>query len=896
MTKWEEKEKKKDMKYISVYYDIETTQCDAVEGKPDTYEHKPNLLVSQAVCEQCDHVAQNDYFCNVCQTRQHIFHNLDDPNLNVMAQFFDYLKSNSKKSQILLIAHNAKAFDAVFALQEVVGRKLKPELILQGAKILCMTVGNWKWIDSLSFLPMPLSAMPKSFGLHELKKGYWPYLANKPEFYQYEGPMLDKDYYCVSSMKRKAAADFNTWYDEQVADNFVFNFRRELIDYCVSDVTILRQACQSFRKLFSQTAGFDPMAHCITLSSACMAAYRRNFLPENKIGIVPAGGYHGRGKQSHIALKWLDFEAHKLGRKIKTIYTDREVSVLGRRVDGYVEIPKADGTNERRIYQFHGCYWHQCPKHYPANGDSGENRYENTMRLTALFRREGYVVIEKWECAFTLDLENDAETKAYFQAHPTTRTPPLVLRDALAGGRTSALRWYHKADLEKGEKIKMADVISEYPNANLRGKYPYGHPEIFLQGDPLIPPVDQWNGVIKCTVLPPRDLFLPVLPYKCNGRLMFPLCRTCADMESKELYRHEDPTERRLTGTWCAPELQLALEKGYKIVEVHEVYQYPGTMQFDPETGEDGLLSGYVRCFMALKIQASGWPAGCDTEEQKNKFIQDVLRFDGVNIDATKMEKNTALMDFYALLPSNAIPDVYPENKTSHFTIELSKRMELHGQWQAALIEFHYPNTIEQVIQGENEITIQSDRMLDIFFIKPGCYPSTTGFVSALSEAVTPFEEFTNQAPQKKIIEETADHRILIQPFDHSPNTKYTFSPRLALQLGLEGPGPFPANQQLMGVKPIDMSLGIPSQMYVYMDILTDQIVGHTRAPLLRTVPVNIKETYGSMSIFYCKHPIYFDLNTKSFDTLKIDIRDHAGRLVPFDYGTSTLLVHFKQQ
>ena len=29
--------------------------------------------------------------------------------------------------------------------------------------------------------------------------------------------------------------------------------------------------------------------------------------------------------------------------------------------------------------------------------------------------------------------------------------------------------------------------------------------------------------------------------------------------------------------------------------------------------------------------------------------------------------------------------------------------MELHGQWQAALIELHYPNTIQHVIQGEND-------------------------------------------------------------------------------------------------------------------------------------------------------------------------------------------------
>ena len=643
MTKWEEKEKKKDVHYITVYYDIETTQCDPLEGKPDIFEHKPNLLVCHAVCDMCTDVEQNDYFCTVCNSRQNVFHILDDPQLSGMGQFFDYLKSISKKAQILLVAHNAKSFDALFVLQEVIARQLNPELILQGAKIICMTVGNWKFIDSLSFLPMPLSAMPKSFGLNELKKGYWPFLANKPEYYTYEGPLLDKEMYCVSGMKLSAASDFNVWYDDKVAKNYQFNFRRELVEYCVSDVTILRQACQAFRRLFQETAGFDPMLNCITLSSACMAAFRRNFLVPDRIGIVPPGGYHGRGKQSDIALKWLDYESHKLGLKIQTIYTQREVYVMGRPVDGYVEIPKPDGSLERRIFQFHGDYFHQCPKHFPVTADSKGNRNERTQRISAIFRNAGYTVIEKWECEFRDELKSNPEVKAYFETHPTTRVAHLELRDALAGGRTSALRYHHKADLSKGEKIKVVDVISEYPNANLRGMYAYGHPAIYLEGDPEIPPVNDWNGIIKCTVLPPRDLIIPVLPYKAQGKLMFPLCRTCVEIGGNDLCLHEDPALRQLTGTWCAPELQLAIEMGYQIMTVNELYQYPGTMKYNPETGEDGLLSAYVRCFMALKIQASGWPANCKTEAQKKKFVDDVLKYDGITLDPSKMNRNVAL-------------------------------------------------------------------------------------------------------------------------------------------------------------------------------------------------------------------------------------------------------------
>lgn len=249
-------------------------------------------------------------------------------------------------------------------------------------------------------------------------------------------------------------------------------------------------------------------------------------------------------------------------------------------------------------------------------------------------------------------------------------------------------------------------------------------------------------------------------------------------------------------------------------------------------------------------------------------------------------------MDFYAFLPSNASPEVYPENKTSQFKIELSKRMELHGQWQAALIELHYPNTIAQVLEGENEITLVTPDSVDTVFVKPGCYPSKADFLSAVGIALTVLND---QTDAHFPIVETDDRRIIIRPFPEArADTKVHFSPRLALQLGLDHHGPYPANQNIQGVKPVEINLGIPPQLFVYMDILTDQIIGHTRAPILRTVPVDVNARYGSMTIFHCEHPLYFDLNTRSFDTVQIDIRDHAGRFVPFDFGTSTLLVHFR--
>ncbi len=44
-------------------------------------------------------------------------------------------------------------------------------------------------------------------------------------------------------------------------------------------------------------------------------------------------------------------------------------------------------------------------------------------------------------------------------------------------------------------------------------RYPVGHPQKYVNP----PEFDQsWFGIIKCKVLPPQNLYIPVLPVKAN--------------------------------------------------------------------------------------------------------------------------------------------------------------------------------------------------------------------------------------------------------------------------------------------------------------------------------------------------------------------------------------------
>ena len=149
---------------------------------------------------------------------------------------------------------------------------------------------------------------------------------------------------------------------------------------------------------------------------------------------------------------------------------------------------------------------------------------------------------------------------------------PLNPRDSFFGGRANAVRLC--VDPRDGQQLCYYNFTSLYPWVNKYGRYPTKHPTfIYRPANPR--DLSPYFGIAKCTVLPPSDLFHPVLPYHCGNKLV--LCRTCAEenidkplLEKTWICDHT-PSQRQLTGTWCTPELEKAIEKGYTLQCIHEV-------------------------------------------------------------------------------------------------------------------------------------------------------------------------------------------------------------------------------------------------------------------------------------------------------------------------------------
>ena len=51
------------------------------------------------------------------------------------------------------------------------------------------------------------------------------------------------------------------------------------------------------------------------------------------------------------------------------------------------------------------------------------------------------------------------------------------------------------------------------------------------------------------------------------------------------------------------------------MLKVYEVWHYDTITKYDPSTGGDGLFAQYMTTFMKIKIEASGYPSQCDTDQ-----------------------------------------------------------------------------------------------------------------------------------------------------------------------------------------------------------------------------------------------------------------------------------------
>ncbi|XP_053390525.1 uncharacterized protein LOC128553408 [Mercenaria mercenaria] len=109
----------------------------------------------------------------------------------------------------------------------------------------------------------------------------------------------------------------------------------------------------------------------------------------------------------------------------------------------------------------------------------------------------------------------------------------------------------------------------------------------------------------------------------CNKKTVYTLCRTCAEKELQTCTHSEE--ERVLVGVWTSLELNKALDVGYKVLEVYQIWHI--------KEWSDTVYKEYIN-----KYEVNGYPNWVKTQADKDKFKRDYFQAKGVILE--DVEKN----------------------------------------------------------------------------------------------------------------------------------------------------------------------------------------------------------------------------------------------------------------
>ncbi|KAF7644712.1 hypothetical protein LDENG_00217160 [Lucifuga dentata] len=139
--------------------------------------------------------------------------------------------------------------------------------------------------------------------------------------------------------------------------------------------------------------------------------------------------------------------------------------------------------------------------------------------------------------------------------------------------------------------------------------------------------------------LSPRDALFggrtnPMRLRTSRGKLVFTLCRTCAESNSQEGPCTHDEQTRALTGLWVTVEFNKALKLGHRVSKITEVWHF--------EKRSASTFVEYIHTFLKGKQEASGYLPEAIDQESREKYIRDYLAHQGIQLDADKIVPNAA--------------------------------------------------------------------------------------------------------------------------------------------------------------------------------------------------------------------------------------------------------------
>jgi hypothetical protein len=246
-------------------------------------------------------------------------------------------------------------------------------------------------------------------------------------------------------------------------------------------------------------------------------------------------------------------------------------------------------------------------------------------------------------------------------------------RRAMHGGRTDVrrmCRFVSESEMQQNQRwLCYQDVQSLYPTVQFYKELPVGVPVTHVYDDsnqPTETEVMGWFGFVECDLELTCYIHHPVI--------------VCHNLESGKLQADLMPKQRIVVTT---PELQCALQNGYKLKRVWEYHQYQRSTD---------LFKSYIRRYLKLKIECGGMPAHIQSDEQWDEYALYHRRELGVELERSKMVKNAgkkqlAKMMLNSLWGKFAEAGDYTKEKICHRPDEY---LELECLWDMGSIDITF--------------------------------------------------------------------------------------------------------------------------------------------------------------------------------------------------------------
>lgn len=588
-----------------------------------------------------------------------------------LTEFMEYIMKQDKQNRTYL-AHNGSKYDVQFIMQYLEKNLIPHSFVPTPSSMhayLSVTIAfggsvQSTFIDFRHFMPGSLKNIGLSFGL-SVAKGDFPHHFNNGYNDTFVGalPATDdeEDFWCLKSKRCQEDIDeFYAWHAEQsliycTCPSYIdeegwedhmclcfkkkWSFQEEILRYCWLDVDVLAEACVKYRDNALQfgvneecnegwiSQGIDPFQY-LTIPQLALNLLLAGSPEEERICITLP---KHRRERVPAALGWmerkmdeLDLEILHVGNSHREYYCPRS--------ERYLDGVTSNRNQRKHIFVCLNCTFHACPECFYEEIQMGESHpsrpgtYSHVFADTEKFTKSllGYYGVAQCHIVWEHQL-----AELNLSTYELQLGNVMKERDMFYGGRTEVFSPYVNSERYENEEIKYHDVCSLYPYVCAFKPLPTGHPEHYVGKHIDITRLtnlnhsDPYFGFVRCTIIPNNRDIIGFLPHRDSksGRLEFPLYE--------------------MTGSWGTEELRVALESGYRIQMVYEVYHWPA------EERSSTLLRGYVSFFLRMKQEAEGWRklgASCDSpsEEEKEAVQERVFQESGciARIRPDKVEKN----------------------------------------------------------------------------------------------------------------------------------------------------------------------------------------------------------------------------------------------------------------